>query len=344
MFFGLTAHLVLLTAAPDSHGGSHLRAYTILALYFGFFSGLVTGLIDVWFERRFFYKKALGIIILFKSIIALILFIILISFIRYAIYPYLMNRFFAGKQLATDQRSWDAFFQFLLLYTIVAGIVISFFNQINRKFGPGVLVPLLLGKYRKPKEEEKIFLFMDLSSSTAIAEKLGHLKYSAFIRDSFMDINQVISKYNGQIYQYVGDEIVILWSQKEGMRNLSCIRFFFACTTRFAQRSEYYLQQYGQVPHFKAGLHLGKVTAVEVGDLKRDIAYHGDTINTAARIHSVCQQYGQPFILSHTIVGHQAVQEFYDTTSLGLVGLNGKSMLVELFSIRPRSNSLRAVS
>ena len=157
-------------------------------------------------------------------------------------------------------------------------------------------------------------------------------------------INQVISKYNGQIYQYAGDEIVILWSQKEGMRNLSCIRFFFACTTRFAQRSEYYLQQFGQVPHFKAGLHLGKVTAVEVGDLKRDIAYHGDTINTAARIHSVCQQYGQPFILSHTIVGHQAVQEFYDTTSLGLVALKGKSMPVELFSIRPRSNSLRAVS
>jgi adenylate cyclase len=336
-FLAVLIHLVLLTATPFAFGANNLRANFILALYFGFFNGLASGLADVFFERRFFYKKSLGLIILFKAILSLFVFIVLISFIRYSIYPYLLKRFFPQRNPVTVQQSWDSFFQFLLLYNTVTGLIIHFFNQVNKKFGPGVLVPLLLGKYRKPKEEDKIFLFMDLSSSTTIAEELGHLQYSAFIRDSFMDINAVISRYRGQIYQYVGDEIVIFWPIDEGLKNLSCFRFFFACKEMFQQRSSYYLQRFKQVPHFKAGLHMGKVTAVEVGDIKRDIAYHGDTVNTAARIQGVCSQYGRSFLASGSMVSNSVVQEFYETISLGMIHLKGKAQPVELFSIQPRS-------
>jgi adenylate cyclase len=81
-------------------------------------------------------------------------------------------------------------------------MVLYFIIQVNKKYGPGILLPLLLGKYRTPIEEERIFMFMDLRASTTLAEKLGHLKYSAFIRDSFMDINHVVSSFNAEIYQY----------------------------------------------------------------------------------------------------------------------------------------------
>lgn len=46
---------------------------------------------------------------------------------------------------------------------------------------------------------------------------------------------------------------------------------------------------------FKAGLHGDKVTAVEAGDIKRDIAYYSDTLNTAARIEIVCNKYNKDF-------------------------------------------------
>lgn len=91
------------------------------------------------------------------------------------------------------------------------GLVISFISQMNKKFGPGVLIPLLLGKYRHPQEEERIFMFMDLESSTSHAENLGHIKYSALIRDSFLDISRALSKNRAEVYQYVGDEIVVSW-------------------------------------------------------------------------------------------------------------------------------------
>ena len=81
-------------------------------------------------------------------------------------------------------------------------------------------------------------MFMDLKSSTATAEKLGHLKYSSFIRDCFMDINEVLLPFRAQVYQYVGDEIVVTWPESEGIKNQFCIKFYFACKKQFLDKSE----------------------------------------------------------------------------------------------------------
>jgi adenylate cyclase len=280
-----------------------------------------------------FYNKSLGIIILGKALINLVVFVILTSVVRGVIFPYLTKQFFNGVDSAANQKSWDAFFYLLLIYNIVVGLLINFINQVNKKYGPGVLLPLLLGKYRNPKEEERIFLFMDLKSSTSIAEISGHLKYSAFIRDSFVDINSVLGKYNAQIYQYVGDEIVLTWTIGEGTRNASCVQFYFACEARFIEKTDYYITQYGQIPQFKAGLHMGKVTVVEVGDIKRDIAYHGDTLNTAARIQSVCNNYNKKFLISGYVLKNTSIEKYFKTESLGMVMLKGKTEPVEIASV-----------
>jgi adenylate cyclase len=174
---------------------------------------------------------------------------------------------------------------------------------------------------------------MDLKSSTQIAERLGHMKYSAFIRDSFMDINTMLSSYRAQVYQYVGDEVVVTWTVNDGLQKLSCVQFFFACEEKFKERSAHYLKQFGQVPEFKAGLHMGKVTVVEVGNIKRDIAYHGDTMNTAARIQSVCNQYNKNFLTSKYVFENSEIEKHYFTESLGLIELKGKNQPVEIASI-----------
>ena len=148
-----------------------------------------------------------------------------------------------------------------------------------------------------------------------------------------MDINSVLSPYNAQIYQYAGDEIVLTWTIEEGLQNFSCIQFFFACEERFNKRSLYYEKKYGQMPEFKAGLHKGKVTAVEVGDIKRDIAYHGDTINTAARIQSVCNQYNKRLLVSASAWEQSGLEKSYQVELIGLVPLKGKSNPVEIASV-----------
>ena len=41
-------------------------------------------------------------------------------------------------------------------------IVFLFVRIANEKFGRGVLLNMLIGKYKQPKEEERLLMFLDL--------------------------------------------------------------------------------------------------------------------------------------------------------------------------------------
>jgi adenylate cyclase len=299
----------------------------ISAIFLGLFYGAALGLTDHFLDRRIFRKKPLGKVIIFKTIVSLFVLVLLLAFIRFVLFAILFPSSFA-----LSDRTWKYVFYMLVVYYFFMGIVVSFTIQVNKKFGPGVLIPLLLGKYRNPIEEERIFMFMDLRSSTRMAEKLGHIKYSSFIRDCFSDINQVLLPYNAEVYQYVGDEIVVTWRVEEGLQNFACIRFYFACQNQLLERSNYYTDQYEFTPHFKAGMHVGKVTAVEIGEVKRDIAYHGDTLNTAARIQSVCNEYNKSLLMSEELLNKIDSNKLV-TESLGPINLKGKVAKVEIVSV-----------
>ncbi len=305
----------------------------ILALILGVLYGTFFGMIEYYLENSFFRSKSLGRVFILKGILSFIVFLILFSIIRFVLFERMIAPMFNANHIELNDQSWKYIFWLFFIYTFFMNLFISFINQMNKKFGPGVLLPLLLGRYRSPKEEERVFMFMDLQSSTSIAETLGHIKYSAFIQQSFMDINYVVPEFRAEIYQYVGDEIVISWAKSEGLRDLSCMAFYFACEAQFNKRAEAYKNEYGFVPKFKAGLHLGKVTAVEIGDIKRDIAYHGDTLNTTARIQSVCNDHGKYLLASKEMIDCAKVTEQYVVQSMGEVLLKGKRNLVEIMSI-----------
>lgn len=305
----------------------------ILAVSFGFIYGVTLGLTDRYLDRNLQERQSMGRIILTKSIISLTLIILFLAFIRYVLLNLFVNPEVFAPNMGLNEKSWRYFFYILVIYYLVMTLIISFINQVNRKYGPGVLVPLLFGKYKTPQEEERIFMFMDLKSSTTIAEKLGHLKYSSFIRDSFLDINKILLLFNAEVYQYVGDEIVVTWRIADGQRDLACVRFFFGCEKQFNDRNEYYLSNYGFLPQFKAGLHMGKVTAVEIGDIKRDIAYHGDTLNTASRIQSVCNEHHKNFLVSEYLLKSIDLNQQIKTETMGMILLKGKTVEVEILSV-----------
>ena len=308
----------------------------LIGIIIGILYGAVLGITEYFLEKQFFRKRSLGITFLLKLVISLLTLTFLFGLIRFVLFDkFILPVMLKGMSPLSDA-SWKYMFFIFLVYYFLMACVITFITQVNKKYGPGVLVPLLLGKYRHPKEEERIFMFMDLQSSTSIAEQLGHLHYSSFIRDSFMDINQVIAKHHAEIYQYVGDEIMLSWRMTEGLNDLSCIRFYFACSEQFAKRSAYYQQKYGRLPFFKAGLHGGKITAVEIGEIKRDIAYHGDTINTAARIQSLCNTYSKSLLVSKGFTEMDRFNEEFSSVSLGMVTLKGKQEAVELVSVDGR--------
>jgi adenylate cyclase len=304
-----------------------------MAVILGIVNGVCLGITSYYLDRKFFRMLPLGKVIALKTASSLAVLILLIVLIRYVFFDLIISGSPYLHAITLHDKSWKYVFLLLFVYYFFMTLLISFINQVNKKYGPGVLLPLLFGRYRQPKEEERIFMFMDLKSSTATAEKLGHLKYSSFIRDCFSDINEVLFPFRAQVYQYVGDEIVVTWPEREGLKHHFCINFYFACKDQFSFKSQYYLSNYGLIPEFKAGLHSGMVTAVEIGELKRDIAYHGDTLNTAARIQSVCNEYGKSFIASQYLIDKTGLPSDVSAEPLGEIILRGKAEKVGLVSL-----------
>ena len=198
---------------------------------------------------------------------------------------------------------------------------------------------MLLGKYRNPQEEERILMFVDLKGSTKIAEQLGHQAYSKFIQDCFSDLNNVLRKYQADVYQYVGDEAVLSWTNQNGFRNNNCVNLFFAFKTKLAKREQYYLKHYNIIPHFKAGLHAGELMIAEVGTIKKELAFHGDVINTASRIQSLCNQFNAELLVSKSFLDKSFIALKYKANLIGDIELKGKKEKLELYEIRKPNSS-----
>jgi adenylate cyclase len=210
------------------------------------------------------------------------------------------------------------------------------FLQINDKFGQGILWDFIRGKYHSPREEERVFMFVDLMNSTHIAEKIGNENYHHLLKEFFTDITRPILHNKGEIYQYVGDEVVISWKMKNGIENNQCLKCFFDMRKTMADFGSRYLKKFGLIPEFKAGVHFGKVIAGEIGIIKRDITFSGDVLNTAARIQGKCNEYKVNFLASDALLERMNVDRQFYRIPMGRIELKGKENAVPLSTLQPR--------
>jgi adenylate cyclase len=209
-----------------------------------------------------------------------------------------------------------------LIWSIVVAVT-QLLLQISSKFGQGVFGNIIRGKYNTPKEENRIFMFLDMNNSTTIAEQLGNEKYHDLLKDFFADITNPILDNKGEIYQYVGDEVIVAWKYEDGIHNNQCIQCFFDIKKQIEKQKEKYLRNYGLVPSFKAGMHYGNVVAGEVGIIKRDITYSGDVLNTTSRIMSMCKEFKAEIISSADLIAKLGLGN-YSVRPLGSIKLRGK--------------------
>ncbi|WP_046759188.1 adenylate/guanylate cyclase domain-containing protein [Kordia jejudonensis] len=291
--------------------------------------GIFYAAVEFLFDRYLAKNLALGVVIFAKNFIYLITLIFLVNIVVEYTGQILDVELIEGNGWwRTNKTFWS-----IVIYFIVASLVFSFIKIANEKFGRGVFVKMLLGKYRKPQEEKRIFMFLDLKSSTTIAEELGHYVYSQLIQDCFYDLNTIVQKYDAEIYQYVGDEAVLSWKYARGIKKFRAISLFFSFQEKIQSRSNYYQEKYGLVPQFKAGIHGGTLMVTEVGSVKKELAYHGDVINTTARIQSECNTYGASILISEDLLSDMNLTEDFSTKRIDSLLLKGKAKTVTVFSI-----------
>jgi hypothetical protein len=97
--------------------------------------------------------------------------------------------------------------------------------------------------------------------------------------------------------------------------------------------SEYYVEQYGLVPSFKAGIHIGEATVGEIGIIKKDIVFSGDVLNTTSRIEGECNRHNVNIILSSVLLQRMPMNGEYRKIPLGDIHLKGKEEKLSLSTI-----------
>ncbi len=297
--------------------------------------GTLLGMIDRFLEGRFRPRISLGMRILGKGLLYSVAYIVIALAGLLVLGKMLVSFRFGPINLDPTSTGRIAILITLAPTTVTGNFLISFIKQVNRSFGPGLLAAMITGRYRKPVCEKRVFMFMDLRDSTAHAERLGPDAYSAMVRDLFHDTDSVVPRYRAEVFQHVGDEVVLTWNALGLKDATDCLLLFFAVREAIQARAKHYIGRYGVLPEFKAGLHLGDVVAVEVGDIRREVAYHGDTINTASRIQGLCNEHQRSLLVSRTLLELCHLENHPDLKAedIGKLQLKGKQTLVDVIAI-----------
>jgi adenylate cyclase len=227
-------------------------------------------------------------------------------------------------------------FQRDFLFTLLFIVLMLFISKITLLIGRANFFRLLLGLYHRPREVSKIFMFVDLTGSTTIAEKLSNKAFSAFVKDYFYDVSDAIMMYNGEIYQYVGDEIIVVWPIRS--KNLNCIRSFFKMVEIIENKRKNYESKYGVVPEFKAAIHAGSVIVTSVGKQKQEIVYHGDVLNTTSRIEKKCNELKQKLLISGDMLKYLSLENDFIVEEKSEIELKGKAEKLSLYGVKSAAN------
>ncbi len=334
-------YMVLLSADAEPSSSAFWTNLLINSLATGL-AGLIGGAIMISYLQRWVRNNPYGQAILFilLAFTLIICFVTILAFVTRAtisgqevtVKRNLLSNI--GQHVRSLRFLKDYFLWLVIVMLTIAGSLIS------DKYGPGNFRSFFMGRYFRPKREEHIFMFLDLRSSTYIAQVLGEQQYFHFIKDVIRDATPVILRHKGRIYQYVGDEITVSWWLQEGLNKLNCIRCPMEVRRVFNHRSSYYMAQYGVVPDFKAGLHCGPVMVGEIGVVKRDIAFSGEVVGTAARIQNRCNHLEVNLLISQDLKdllpweGSKLVPEHK-----GDLLIKGKMVNLPLYTVNPESQS-----
>jgi len=301
-------------------------------------TGLFIGTLEILYFNKWFAQKSFTRKILYKSAVYLAIILLFTIILSLAANFVELRTSVFNRQVWMNVWAFVSHYSFVsvLVYMIAAILISQFYAEVSESIGHEALNNFFTGKYHSPIQEERIYMFLDMRSSTTIAESLGHVRYFQMLREYYTDLSEPVIKYSGVIYQYAGDEMIVSWDIKKGLQNNNCIHCFFAMKDALSEQAGKYHEKFGLLPQFKAGFHCGRVTTGEIGTIKKEIVFTGDVLNTTARIQGLCNHYQVDILVSGELV--EKLDRGFQIKSLGKNELRGRDEKIELFTVE--SNAL----
>ncbi len=289
---GAIAGVIYATVEDLIEGTTFVEILT--PIFRGLIIGAIIGASIGFFEVVTYYsqrKFAVWLLMLIKTVFFVLIVNIWLLAIN-AMYMYFNGTLFAFREYLDNSYLPNLVFSFAVTIVMVLSIQISKLHRKNELFN------FIFGKYHNPIRENIILFFSDLKGSTTLAESMGDVKYAHFLKDYYSDISEPIFECKGDVYQYVGDEIIIYWKTDTPQKNQRSILCHEMIQRKIDERESYYTDKYGSVPTFRTSLHTGSVVVTWVGELKREILFIGDVLNTCSRMQEICKRLDKDFLIS----------------------------------------------
>ena len=194
-------------------------------------------------------------------------------------------------------------FTFSVAMSLLANLAI----EIGHLLGFGTLVNLLSGRYSRPRQEHRAFLLIDMKGSTRLAEQLGPIRFHHLLNDFFRDVADGALECGADIHKYIGDEAILTWRLRGQAIDSDVLACPFVISDFIAARQDSYRRYYGIVPGFRAALHCGEIVTGQIGDVRREIAFVGDTLNVAARLLEATRETGNDVLVSADLLSRASL-------------------------------------
>jgi len=222
----------------------------------------------------------------------------------------------------------------IVIFSMVSLALLNAAREMIYNVGKKNAQRILTGKYFHTKNEDWAFLFIDMKGSTELAEKMGSYLFARLVQRVSLNINRAADSFDGEVYKYLGDGAIICWKVRKSFDAGIIIKCFEEFLMIMNMEKSHIESDFGIIPSFKAGAHLGTVTVSEIGNTKREIAFYGDVVNTASRIESACNSLNKTFIVSDAVqtMINPIFFKDYSFEKLEEIRLRGKSDFLTLWA------------
>jgi adenylate cyclase len=142
-------------------------------------------------------------------------------------------------------------------YSAVISVLLNLAFAIANLIGARALMIFATGRYHSPVTENRFVLFVDIAGSTGLAESLGGLAIHRLLDRTFRLLTLSVVDYRGEVLNYVGDEVIVTWPERDGAIDCRPLRCFVAMRDELARAGSQLEREFGVVPRIRGSLHFG---------------------------------------------------------------------------------------
>ena len=188
-------------------------------------------------------------------------------------------------------------------------------------------------------------LFTDIASYSTIIEHMSPETAVKFLNEYFSSMHDVIEEYEGQIINYIGDSVMVVFGAPKKVENHEIISV--KCAIKMREKldklnakwdenefSRYWKNHGIDKITARTGIHTGGVIAGNIGsDRMLQYSTIGDTVNVASRLEQSNKDFSTTILFSHEIYS-SLTKDLYDKANYqGEISLKGRDQKTKVYDI-----------